>query len=211
MGANMQRQAVPLLRPDAPIIGTGMEYQAARDSGQVVVAKKDGMVEVANSRQILVREEDGTLRTYPLHQIHALEPGYLHQPTSCRRHAANRSAPARSSPTRSSTDNGELALGQNVLVAFMPWEGGNYEDAILVSERLVREDIFTSIHIEKYEVEARQTKLGDEEITRDIPNVGQDFLRNLNDRGHHLRWCRGQSERHSGRQDYTQGRDRPDG
>ncbi len=182
MGANMQRQAVPLLRPDAPIIGTGMEYQAARDSGQVVVAKKDGIVEVANSRQILVREEDGTLRTYPLIKfMRSNQDTCINQrpAVATGEQVRTRQVIADSS----STDNGDLALGQNVLVAFMPWEGGNYEDAILVSERLVREDIFTSIHIEKYEVEARQTKLGDEEITRDIPNVGQDSLRNLNDEG----------------------------
>ena len=182
MGANMQRQAVPLLRPDAPIVGTGMEYQAARDSGQVVVAKADAIVETVNSRQIVVREEDGTQRVYPLIKfMRSNQDTCINQrPAVQRGQKINRRQVIADS---SSTDNGELALGQNVLVAFMPWEGGNYEDAILVSERLVREDIFTSIHIEKYEVEARQTKLGDEEITRDIPNVGQDSLRNLNDEG----------------------------
>jgi DNA-directed RNA polymerase subunit beta len=182
MGANMQRQAVPLLRPDAPIIGTGMEYQAARDSGQVVIAKHDAVVLRADARQILVREDDGTERTYPLIKFMR-----SNQDTCINQRPAvltgERVKKNQVIADSSSTDNGELALGQNVLVAFMPWEGGNYEDAILVSERLVREDIFTSIHIEKYEVEARQTKLGDEEITRDIPNVGQDSLRNLDENG----------------------------
>jgi DNA-directed RNA polymerase subunit beta len=173
---------VPLLRPDAPIIGTGMEYQAARDSGQVVIAKNDGVVLRADARQILVREDDGTERTYPLIKFMR-----SNQDTCINQRPAvltgERVRKNQVIADSSSTDNGELALGQNVLVAFMPWEGGNYEDAILVSERLVREDIFTSIHIEKYEVEARQTKLGDEEITRDIPNVGQDSLRNLDENG----------------------------
>ncbi len=182
MGANMQRQAVPLLRPDAPIIGTGMEYQAARDSGQVVVARNAGVVLSASNRQIVIREDDGTEQVYPLIKfMRSNQDTCINQRPAVER--GERVAANQVIADSSSTDNGELALGQNVLVAFMPWEGGNYEDAILVSERLVREDIFTSIHIEKYEVEARQTKLGDEEITRDIPNVGQDSLRNLNDDG----------------------------
>ncbi|HZG66872.1 MAG TPA: DNA-directed RNA polymerase subunit beta, partial [Herpetosiphonaceae bacterium] len=182
MGANMQRQAVPLLRPDAPIIGTGMEYQAARDSGQVVVARNAGVVLSASNRQIVIREDDGAEQVYPLIKfMRSNQDTCINQRPAVER--GERVAANQVIADSSSTDNGELALGQNVLVAFMPWEGGNYEDAILVSERLVREDIFTSIHIEKYEVEARQTKLGDEEITRDIPNVGQDSLRNLNDDG----------------------------
>jgi len=182
MGANMQRQAVPLLRPDAPIIGTGMERQAARDSGQVVVAKADGVVTKADGQRIVVRDEDGTERVYPLIKfMRSNQDTCINQ-----RPAVWVGETVRKNDIiadSSSTDVGELALGQNVLVAFMPWEGGNYEDAILVSERLVHEDIFTSVHIEKYEVEARQTKLGDEEITRDIPNVGQDSLRNLDETG----------------------------
>ncbi len=182
MGANMQRQAVPLLRPDAPIIGTGMEKQAARDSGQVVIARKPGVVVSADSQRIVIREDDGVERTYPLIKFMR-----SNQDTCINQRPAvwtgDRVEANQVIADSSSTDNGELALGQNVLVAFMPWEGGNYEDAILVSERLVREDIFTSVHIEKYEVEARQTKLGDEEITRDIPNVGQDSLRNLDENG----------------------------
>src|ERR687884_203136 len=182
MGSNMQRQAVPLLRPDAPIVGTGMEYLAARDSGQVVVAKNDGIVLSATGDHIVVLEDDGEQREYRLRKfMRSNQDTCINQRPSVQR--GQRVRKGEIIADSSSTDNGELALGQNVLVSFMPWEGGNFEDAILVSERLVREDIFTSIHIEKYEVEARDTKLGPEEITRDIPNVGQDSLRNLDDRG----------------------------
>ncbi len=182
MGSNMQRQAVPLLRPDAPIVGTGMEYLAARDSGQVVVAKGDGIVLSATGDHITVLEDDGEQRGYRLRKfMRSNQDTCINQRPSVGR--GQRVKKGEIIADSSSTDNGELALGQNVLVAFIPWEGGNFEDAILVSERLVREDIFTSIHIEKHEVEARDTKLGPEEITRDIPNVGQDSLRNLDDRG----------------------------
>jgi DNA-directed RNA polymerase subunit beta len=182
MGSNMQRQAVPLLRPDAPIVGTGMEYLAARDSGQVVVAKGDGVVVSATGDRIVALEDDGNEREYRLRKfMRSNQDTCINQRPSVDR--GQRVRQGEIIADSSSTDNGELALGQNVLVSFMPWEGGNFEDAILVSERLVREDIFTSIHIEKYEVEARDTKLGPEEITRDIPNVGQDSLRNLDDRG----------------------------
>jgi DNA-directed RNA polymerase subunit beta len=182
MGSNMQRQAVPLLRPDAPIVGTGMEYMAARDSGQVVVAKADGIVLSATGDHIVILEDNGNEREYRLRKfMRSNQDTCINQrPTAVRGMRVKRGDIIADS---SSTDQGELALGQNVLVSFLPWEGGNFEDAILVSERLVREDIFTSIHIEKYEVEARDTKLGPEEITRDIPNVGQDSLRNLDDRG----------------------------
>ncbi len=182
MGSNMQRQAVPLLRPDAPIVGTGMEYRAARDSGQVVVARRDGVVISATSSRIIIEEDDGTQTEYRLRKfMRSNQDTCINQ-----RPAVVKGQRVRAGEViadSSSTDQGELALGQNVLVAYMPWEGGNFEDAILVSERLVREDIFTSIHIEKYEVEARDTKLGPEEITRDIPNVGQESLRNLDERG----------------------------
>ncbi len=182
MGSNMQRQAVPLLRPDAPIVGTGMEYLAARDSGQVVVTKQDGIVLSATGDHITVLEDDGEQRGYRLRKfMRSNQDTCINQRPSVGR--GQRVRKGEIIADSSSTDNGELALGQNVLVAFIPWEGGNFEDAILVSERLVREDIFTSIHIEKHEVEARDTKLGPEEITRDIPNVGQDSLRNLDDRG----------------------------
>ena len=182
MGSNMQRQAVPLLRPDAPIIGTGMEYKAARDSGQVVVAKANGVVISSSSERIIVREDDGTTRTYPLLKfLRSNQDTCINQRPGVL--VGDRVEPGLIIADSSSTQNGELALGQNILVAYMPWEGGNFEDAILVSERLVREDVFTSIHIEKYEVEARDTKLGPEEITRDIPNVGQESLKNLDERG----------------------------
>ena len=182
MGSNMQRQAVPLLRPDAPIVGTGMEFRAARDSGQVVVAKKPGRVLSATSELIVVEEDDGYEHAYRLRKfMRSNQDTCINQRPAVMR--GQRVQTGDVIADSSSTDNGELALGQNILVAYMPWEGGNFEDAILVSERLVREDIFTSIHIEKYEVEARDTKLGPEEITRDIPNVGQDSLRNLDERG----------------------------
>ena len=182
MGSNMQRQAVPLLRPDAPVVGTGMEYLAARDSGQVVVAKKDGVVLIANGEKIVVLEDDGNEHEFRLRKfMRSNQDTCINQRPIVFR--GERVRVGQIIADSSSTDNGELALGQNVLVAYLPFEGGNFEDAILVSERLVREDIFTSIHIEKYEVEARDTKLGPEEITRDIPNVGQDSLRNLDDRG----------------------------
>ena len=182
MGSNMQRQAVPLLRPDAPIIGTGMEYKAARDSGQVVVARAAGVVVTATSDRIVVRENDGFERTYWLLKfLRSNQDTCINQRPSV--FVGDHIDEGQIIADSSSTQNGELALGQNILVAYMPWEGGNFEDAILVSERLVREDIFTSIHIEKYEVEARDTKLGPEEITRDIPNVSQDSLKNLDENG----------------------------
>jgi len=239
MGSNMQRQAVPLLRPDAPVVGTGMEYLAARDSGQVIVSKANCAVISSTAERIIVNDEIHSLdgvqdlvghglildedvidpdgggmivgagteikevvanklaslpsktkeklrlkvkRTYRLRKfMRSNQDTCINQRPIVNR--GDRVQKGQVIADSSSTDNGELALGQNILVAYMPWEGGNFEDAILVSERLVREDIFTSIHIEKYEVEARDTKLGPEEITRDIPNVGQDSLRNLDDRG----------------------------
>ncbi len=178
MGANMQRQAVPLLRPRAPIVGTGVEYQAARDSGQVVVAQKGGIVKSVTARRIVVLEDDGNERVYELRKfVRSNQDTCINQRPIVQK--GQRVEAGDVIADSSSTENGELALGQNVLVAFMSWEGGNFEDAILISERLVREDVFTSIHIEKYECEARDTKLGPEEITRDIPNVGEDSLRNL--------------------------------
>ena len=174
MGSNMQRQAVPLLEPESPIVGTGMEYQAARDSGQVVVARRGGVVTSVTAERIRIETDAGELDEYQLPQVRPLQPGHLHQPAPDRRRRATRVSDGQPIADSSSTEQGELALGQNVLVAFMRWEGGNFEDAILISERLVRDDMFTSIHIEKYEIEARDTKLGPEEITRDIPNVGEE-------------------------------------
>src|SRR5690606_21069274 len=164
MGANMQRQAVPLLQPEAPLIGTGLEYQAARDSGQVVVARADGEVVRVDAASIIVREDDGGEYEYRLRKF------VRSNQDTCINHrpivdVGERVDAGQIIADSSSTDNGELALGRNVLVGFMPFEGGNFEDAILISERLVRDDVYTSIHIEKYETEARDTKLGPEEIT----------------------------------------------
>ncbi len=181
MGSNMQRQAVPLLTPEAPIVGTGMERQAALDSGLVVVAEEDGEVVSVTSRQIVVAGESG-FRTYSLRRYNRSNQSTCidQRPVVDKGDRVKRGDILADS---SSTDHGELALGQNVLVAFMSWEGGNYEDAILISESMVHEDKFTSIHIEKHEVEARDTKLGPEEITRDIPNVGEDALKDLDENG----------------------------
>jgi DNA-directed RNA polymerase subunit beta len=182
MGANMQRQAVPLLRPQAPICGTGIERQVAIDSGQVVVSEVDGEVMSASARQIEVMDDEGSLRSYRLRKYVRSNAGTcINQRPIVRK--GERVTAGQVIADGSSTEEGELALGQNILVAFMSWEGGNYEDAILISERIVREDLFTSIHIEKYEIDARDTKLGPEEITRDIPNVGEEGLRNLDERG----------------------------
>ena len=182
MGANMQRQAVPLLRPQSPICGTGIERQVAIDSGQVQVARTSGEVITATSRKIEIVDEQGEVHLYRLRKFVRSNAGTCINQRPLVRKGDYVDA-GQVIADSSSTENGELALGQNILVAFMSWEGGNYEDAILISERIVREDYFTSIHIEKYEVDARDTKLGPEEITRDIPNVGEEGLRNLDERG----------------------------
>jgi len=182
MGANMQRQAVPLLRPQSPICGTGIERQVAIDSGQVVVSQVNREVMSATARRVVIVDDESTEHTYRLRKFVRSNAGTcINQRPIVRR--GDRVNAGQVIADSSSTENGELALGQNILVAFMSWEGGNYEDAILISERIVREDLFTSIHIEKYEVDARDTKLGPEEITRDIPNVGEEGLRNLDERG----------------------------
>jgi len=182
MGANMQRQAVPLVRPQAPIVGTGVEYLAARDSGQVVVSRHAGTVASASGKQITIVEDDGNRHAYHLRKfVRSNQDTCINQRPIV--HVGDRVGFNEVIADSSSTENGELALGQNLLVAFMPWEGGNFEDAILLSERLVRDDVYTSIHIEKYECEARDTKLGPEEITRDIPNVGEESLANLDETG----------------------------
>lgn len=182
MGSNMQRQAVPLLRPEAPIVGTGIERQAAVDSGQVAVAQYPGEVVMASSDQVIVLEDDGTRRVYRLRKYQRSNQSTCidQRPVVQKGDRVEKDQVIADS---SSTEYGEMALGQNVLVAFLSWEGGNYEDAILISERLVQDDKFTSIHIEKHEVEARDTKLGPEEITRDIPNVGEDALKDLDEYG----------------------------
>jgi DNA-directed RNA polymerase subunit beta len=182
MGANMQRQAVPLLRPQAPVIGTGMEYFVARDSGQVVVAQEPGTVISASGERIVVHTDEGDEKVYGLRKfVRSNQDTTINQRPIV--HAGERVLARQVIADSSSTDQGEIALGQNVVVAYMTWEGGNFEDAILLSERLVRDDVYTSIHIEKHEAEARDTKLGPEEITRDIPNVGEDSLANLDEDG----------------------------
>ncbi|MCL5014655.1 MAG: DNA-directed RNA polymerase subunit beta [Firmicutes bacterium] len=182
MGANMQRQAVPLLVTDSPIVGTGMEAKAARDSGVASISEKDGIVDRVQADKIVIRNDDHTVSTYNLLKFTRSNQGTcINQKPIV--HKGERVAAGQIIADGPSTDHGELALGRNVLVAFMPWEGYNYEDAILLSEKLVKEDVFTSIHIEEYECDARDTKLGPEEITRDIPNVGEEVLKDLDDRG----------------------------
>ncbi|MFN2449026.1 MAG: DNA-directed RNA polymerase subunit beta [Candidatus Baltobacteraceae bacterium] len=182
MGANMQRQAVPLLRPQAPIVGTGMEYRSAKDSGSLVVTDVPGEVVGVDSKSITLKLSGGTERVFDLLKFTRSNAGTcINQRPIVK--LGDRVEAGQILADGPSSDEGELALGQNVLVAFMPWEGYNYEDAILISERMVKEDRFTSIHIEEYECEARDTKLGPEEITRDIPNVGEDSLKDLDERG----------------------------
>ena len=183
MGANMQRQAVPLLRPEAPLVGTGMEERVARDSGQVTLSQvDDGVVISATAKEVVVRTKDGQPHPHRLMKFMRSNQGTCmnQRPIVQNGDVVRKGQPLADS---SSTDKGELALGQNILCAFMSWEGYNFEDAVIMSERLVQEDKFTSIHIEKYEVEARDTKLGPEEITRDIPNVGEESLRDLDEEG----------------------------
>lgn len=182
MGANMQRQAVPLIKTEAPIVGTGLEYKAAKDSGAVVVSKKAGVVKRVSADRIIIQHDDGAKETYNLLKFIRSNQGTCYNQRPIVR-VGERVEAGEIIADGPSTDKGELALGRNVLVAFMPWEGYNYEDAILISERLVKEDVFTSIHIEEYECEARDTKLGPEEITRDIPNVSEDMLKNLDEHG----------------------------
>jgi len=182
MGSNMQRQAVPLLRPDPPLVGTGMEGRVARDSGQVIISRTDGVVTLSTGDMIIVTDSEGDNHTYKLLKFVRSNQGTCinQRPIVTRGDLVKEGQVMADS---SSTGQGELALGQNVLVAFMSWEGYNFEDAIIISNKMVKEDTFTSIHIEKHEVEARDTKLGAEEITRDIPNVGEDSLRNLDEEG----------------------------
>ena len=182
MGSNMQRQAVPLLEPEAPIVGTGMEARAALDSGQVVVSSVSGVVTSVTAERIQIEDDAGELHPYPLEKFVRSNQGTcINQRPIVE--VGDRVESGQPIADSSSTDRGELALGRNILVAFMSWEGGNYEDAIVISDRLVREDLFTSIHIEKHEIESRDTKLGPEEITRDIPNVGEESLKDLDEDG----------------------------
>jgi DNA-directed RNA polymerase subunit beta len=192
MGANMQRQAVPLLQPEAPLVGTGMEHIVARDSGAVVLAKRPGVVEYVSANRIVVRAETRSKKADPVQDL----PLDIYNLTKYRRSNQNTCINQRPIVGKGdrvkagdvigdgpATDQGELALGRNVLVAFMPWGGYNFEDAILVSERLVKDDRYTSIHIEEFEVQARDTKLGKEEVTRDIPNVSEEALKDLDESG----------------------------
>ncbi len=191
MGSNMQRQSVPLLRAEAPFIGTGMEKTTARDSGAVVAARRDGVVDYVDSERIIVKADhnlDGTISREVTADIYTLVKFKRSNQNTCINQrpivqVGERVAKGQVLADGPCTDKGELALGRNVLVAFMPWRGYNFEDAILVSERLVKEDFYTSIHIEELEIEARDTKLGPEEITRDIPNVGENMLRDLDESG----------------------------
>lgn len=182
MGANMQRQAVPLLKTSAPIVGTGMEWKSARDSGVVVLTKNAGVVQRVTGNNISILTDAGTVDQYKLKKFDRSNQGTCinQKPIVKPRQKVEKGEIIADGP---STDKGELALGKNILVAFMTWEGYNYEDAILISEKLVKEDVFTSIHIEEYECDARDTKLGPEEITRDIPNIGDDVLKDLDERG----------------------------
>ena len=182
MGANMQRQAVPLINPHAPLIGTGIEYKAAHDSGVALIAKHSGTVEYVDAREVRVRRDDDTLDTYKLMKFRRSNGGknYNQRPIVKVGEHVDADDILADGP---SMEQGELALGQNPLIAFMTWQGYNFEDAIAISERLVKDDVYTSIHIESYESEARETKLGPEEMTREIPNVGADALKNLDENG----------------------------
>src|SRR4029079_7181124 len=181
MGSNMQRQAVPLLKPEAPLVGTGMERRAAIDTGDVVIAENDGEVNHVDAERIVVAH--GSKKDeYPLHKFMRSNQGtIIHQRPIVK--SGQKVKEGAGLTDGSSTGGGEIALGKNCLVAFMSWEGYNFEDAIILSERLVKDDELTSIHIEEYEIDARTTKLGDEEITRDIPNRSEESLRNLDERG----------------------------
>jgi DNA-directed RNA polymerase subunit beta len=188
MGSNMQRQAVPLLRAEAPIVGTGMEARVARDSGVTIVARRAGVIDQVDATRIVVRASEETDENVSPVDIYSL----LKFQRSNQNTTVNQRPLVKVGDTvrrgdiiadGPSTEDGELALGRNVLVAFMPWNGYNFEDSILISERIVRDDVFTSIHIEEYEIMARDTKLGQEEITRDIPNVGEEALKNLDEAG----------------------------
>ena len=182
MGSNMQRQAVPLLTTEAPVVGTGMEHKAAVDSGMCVVAKNAGVVDLATSREINIKLPNGTIDKYRLTKFARSNQSncYNQKPIVTKGDVVEKGQVIADGP---STSNGEIALGKNPLIGFMTWEGYNYEDAVLLSERLVMDDVYTSVHIEEYEAEARDTKLGPEEITRDVPGVGDDALKDLDDRG----------------------------
>ena len=182
MGSNMQRQAVPLLTTESPIVGTGMEYKAAVDSGTVVLAKRAGTVTKADAETVEITTDDGSVDHYDIIKFMRSNQGtcinqrpIVSEGQKVEAHEVIADGPA--------TSNGEISLGKNALIGFTTWEGYNYEDAVLLNEKIVREDVYTSIHIEEYETESRDTKLGPEEITRDIPNVSEDALKDLDERG----------------------------
>ena len=213
MGSNMQRQAVPLLKTDAPLVGTGPEGTVGRDSGVTVVGKRDGVVESVDAERIVVRADKQTkdLRDAGVDIYNLIKYQRSNQNTCInQRPIVVKGERVKSGDVLAdgpSTDMGELALGRNVLVAFMPWGGYNFEDSILISERVVKEDLFTSVHIEEFECIARDTKLGPEEITRDIPNVGEEALKDLDASGIIRIGAEVRPQRHPGRQDHAQGRD----
>ncbi|MGW2223662.1 DNA-directed RNA polymerase subunit beta, partial [Nonomuraea sp. NPDC001684] len=182
MGANMQRQSVPLIRSEAPLVGTGMEYRAATDAGDVISAEKAGVVEEVSADYVTVMNDDGSRTTYRVAKFKRSNQGtsFNQKPIVAEGDRVEAGQVIADGPC---TDDGEMALGKNLLVAFMPWEGHNYEDAIVLSQRLVQDDVLSSIHIEEHEVDARDTKLGPEEITRDLPNVSEDILADLDERG----------------------------
>jgi DNA-directed RNA polymerase subunit beta len=182
MGSNMQRQAVPLLRSEAPLVGTGMEHRAVKDTGEVVVARNSGVVTEVAADHIIIKTKSGQLDHYQLLKFHRSNQGTCvnQKPLVTEKQKVVKGQVIADGPA---TDKGELALGKNLLVAFMPWKGFNYEDAIVINERLVRDDVLTSIHIEEHEIDARDTKLGPEEITREIPNAGEEALKDLDERG----------------------------
>ena len=183
MGSNMQRQAVPLLKPEAPVVGTGIEHKAAVDSGVLPKARNAGVVDYVSASEVRVkRDSDGGIDTYRLLKFKRSNQGTcINQRPTVKK--GEKVAKGVVLADGQSTDLGEIALGRNIRMGFITWEGYNYEDAMLISEQLVRDDVFTSIHIEEYEAEARDTKLGPEEITRDIPNVGEDVLKDIDERG----------------------------
>ena len=208
MGSNMQRQAVPLLRPQAPIVGTGLEGRVARDSRTLLMAEENGTIEFVDSSKIIIRHDltddqksvdfDGEVKTYPLIKFRR-----TNQDTTINlRPMVERGQVVKKGDILCegyATNEGELALGRNLMVAFMPWQGYNFEDAIVISEKVVQEDIFTSIHIEEFELEVRDTKRGEEELTSEIPNVSEEAVRHLDDRGIIREGRRGERRRHPDR------------
>ena len=215
MGANMQRQSVPLLVAEAPLVGTGMEGVTARDSGAVILAKRNGIVDSVDSERIIVRVEGEHHPTQLSREVGSDIYTLIKFKRSNQNTCINQKPVVREGERvvkgqviadGPCTEQGELALGRNVLVAFMPWRGYNFEDAILISEKLVREDYYTSVHIEEFEIEARDTKLGPEEITRDIPNVSEHALRDLDESGVIRIGAQIKPRRHPGRQGYAEGR-----